>query len=160
MNYSDKLLQKLEHELKDFKEYVKEHGIDFAIDKAYELTIKQEIIDSIIYEGYAVICRPGYDKNDNNSINGKIIVPGEITDFICGCYMNIGDFDINKFLNDNVLKGVKGNVYYSKDANFLSSISNVLYQNGNTIIDFHSILPNTVIVLKISSGGYNLNNYH
>jgi len=50
MNYSDKLLQKLEHELKDFKEYVKEHGIDFAIDKAYELTIKQEIIDSIIYD--------------------------------------------------------------------------------------------------------------
>ena len=29
---------------------MKEHGIDFAIDKAYELTIKQEIIDSIIYD--------------------------------------------------------------------------------------------------------------
>ena len=50
MNYSDKLLQKLEEELKDFKEYVKEQGIDFAIDKAYELTIKQEIIESIVYD--------------------------------------------------------------------------------------------------------------
>ena len=55
----------------------------------------QEFIDSIIYEGYAIICRPGYDKNDGNSINGKIIIPGQITDFICGCYMNVGDFEIN-----------------------------------------------------------------
>ena len=50
MNYSDKLLQKLEEELKEFKSYIKEQGVDFAIDKAYELTIKQEIIDSIIYD--------------------------------------------------------------------------------------------------------------
>jgi hypothetical protein len=120
----------------------------------------QEFIDSIIYEGYAIICRPGYDKNDGNSINGKIIIPGQITDFICGCYMNVGDFEINDFLGDDVLRGVKGNVYYSKDANFLSSISNVIFQGGNTIIDFHSILPNTVIILKISSSGNNLNSYN
>ncbi len=121
---------------------------------------KPEFIDSIIYEGYAIICRPGYDINDNKSINGKIIIPGEITDFICGCYMNIGDFDINDFYADDELKGVVGNVYYSKDANFLSSISNVIFQGGNTIIDFHSILPNTVIILKISSSGNNLNSYN
>ena len=121
----------------------------------------QEFIDSIIYEGYAIICRPGYDKNDGNSINGKIIIPGQITDFICGCYMNVGDFEINDFLGDDVLRGVKGNVYYSKDAKFLSSISNVIFQGGNTIIDFHSILPNTVIILKIYNGGNNnLNSFN
>ncbi len=121
----------------------------------------QEFIDSIIYEGYAIISRPGYDKNDGNSINGKIIIPGQITDFICGCYMNVGDFEINDFLGDDVLRGVKGNVYYSKDAKFLSSISNVIFQGGNTIIDFHSILPNTVIILKIYNGGNNnLNSFN
>ena len=65
--------------------------------------------------------------------------------------MNVEDFELNNFLSDSVLSGVKGNVYYSKDSNFLSSISNVSFENGNTIIDFHSILPNTVIILKLSS---------
>ena len=50
MQYSDELLKKLEHELNGFKEYVKENGVDFAIDKAYELTVKQEIIDCLIYD--------------------------------------------------------------------------------------------------------------
>lgn len=43
----DKLYQKLENELKDFKTKMKENGVDYAIDRAYELTTKQEIIDSI-----------------------------------------------------------------------------------------------------------------
>lgn len=47
---NDILFQKLERELKDFKNNVKEKGVDFAIDKAYELTVKQEIIDSIQYD--------------------------------------------------------------------------------------------------------------
>ena len=50
MNYSDKLLQKLEEELKEFKSYIKEQGVDFAIDKAYELTVKQEVIDCLMYD--------------------------------------------------------------------------------------------------------------
>lgn len=50
MQDNDKLQQKLELELQNFKEYVKERGVDFAIDKAYELTVKQEIIDSIVYD--------------------------------------------------------------------------------------------------------------
>ena len=50
MQYSDELLKKLEHELNGFKEYVKENGVDFAIDKAYELAVKQEIIDCLIYD--------------------------------------------------------------------------------------------------------------
>ena len=55
MNYSDKLLQKLEEELKEFKSYIKEQGVDFAIDKAYELTVKQEIIDVLIYDSDLIL---------------------------------------------------------------------------------------------------------
>ncbi len=50
MEENDELIIKLEQELKDYKEYVKEMGIDFAIDKAYELTVKQEVIDCIMYD--------------------------------------------------------------------------------------------------------------
>ena len=46
----DKLQEKLEQELKDFKQEVKEMGVDIAVDKAYELTVKQEIIDGLIYD--------------------------------------------------------------------------------------------------------------
>ena len=46
----DKLYQKLENELKDFKTKMKETGVDYAIDRAYELTTKQEIIDSIEFD--------------------------------------------------------------------------------------------------------------
>ncbi len=50
MNENDELLKKLEQELKDYKTHVKERGVDYAIDKAYELTVKQEIIDCIAYD--------------------------------------------------------------------------------------------------------------
>ena len=50
MQDKDRLQQKLEQELNDYKSYVKEQGFDFAIDKAYELTVKQEIIDCLIYD--------------------------------------------------------------------------------------------------------------
>lgn len=50
MQSKDRLQQKLEQELNDYKSYVKEQGVDFAIDKAYELTVKQEIIDCLIYD--------------------------------------------------------------------------------------------------------------
>ena len=46
----EKLQEKLEQELKDFKQEVKEMGVDIAVDKAYELTVKQEIIDGLIYD--------------------------------------------------------------------------------------------------------------
>lgn len=46
----EELINKLEKEFKDFKESIKEKGVDYAIDSAYELTIKQEIIDIIHYD--------------------------------------------------------------------------------------------------------------
>lgn len=50
MKENDKLIKKLEKEFKDLKEYVKNKGVDYAIDKAYEITVKQEIIDCITYD--------------------------------------------------------------------------------------------------------------
>ena len=44
------LYKKLENELKDFKVLIREKGVDYAIDRAYELTVKQEIIDSIKFD--------------------------------------------------------------------------------------------------------------
>ena len=44
------LYKKLENELKDFKVLIREKGVDYAIDRAYELTSKQEIIDYIQYD--------------------------------------------------------------------------------------------------------------
>ena len=46
----DELYKKLEDELKKFKAEVKKNGVDYAIDRAYEITTKQEIIDSIQYD--------------------------------------------------------------------------------------------------------------
>lgn len=46
----DKLYKKFEDELKDFKTEIKEKGVDYAIERAYELTTKQEIIDSIQFD--------------------------------------------------------------------------------------------------------------
>ena len=46
----EKLYQKLYDELNKFKATMKENGVGYAIDRAYELTTKQEIIDSIQFD--------------------------------------------------------------------------------------------------------------
>lgn len=46
----DELLEKLEKELQNFKDSIKGKGTEYAIDRAYELTVKQEIIDCLQYD--------------------------------------------------------------------------------------------------------------
>lgn len=46
----DKLYKKLREELQQLIEDIKERGVDYAIDRAYELITKQEIIDSIKFD--------------------------------------------------------------------------------------------------------------
>lgn len=46
----NRLFEKLKQELNDYKSYVKERGVDYAIDKAYELTVRQEVIDCLMYD--------------------------------------------------------------------------------------------------------------
>lgn len=45
-----KLGQKLDKEMIDFRKDIKEKGVDYAIDKAYEITVKNEIKDCILYD--------------------------------------------------------------------------------------------------------------
>ena len=61
----EKLFKKLEQEMKEYKEYIKERGVEFAIDRAYELTSKQEIIDSLNLN----IKIAGLVKNDKHETN-------------------------------------------------------------------------------------------
>lgn len=46
----DKLYERLEKEMKDLKQHFKEKGVDYAIENAYEIIMKQEIMDSIEYD--------------------------------------------------------------------------------------------------------------
>ena len=46
----EKLFKKIEQEMNNYKDYIKERGVEFAINRAYELTSKQEIIDSLRYD--------------------------------------------------------------------------------------------------------------
>lgn len=46
----EKLIYKLGQEMKEFKIQIKNEGVDFAIDRAYELTAKQEIIDYLEFD--------------------------------------------------------------------------------------------------------------
>lgn len=97
--------------------------------------------------GYCVICRFGIESNSQST--SEITIPCEICDFICGCYMNAQNFEINSILCEKDLCGIKSEVYYTKDMNFLSSIANLSYSGGKTSLRFHSILANTAVVLKL-----------
>lgn len=44
------LYKKLENEMNDYKAEIREKGVEYAIDHAYELTARQEIIDSIEFD--------------------------------------------------------------------------------------------------------------
>ena len=48
-------------------------------------------------DGYALICRTGYDRN--NTIPTRIELPGIYSEFVFGCTMGIGNIDINGFKN-------------------------------------------------------------
>ena len=44
---NEKLKEKLKVELQEFENKIRENGVEFAIQKAYELIAKREIIDSL-----------------------------------------------------------------------------------------------------------------
>jgi len=46
----EELYKKLENEMNDYKAEIREKGVEYAIDHAYELTARQEIIDSIEFD--------------------------------------------------------------------------------------------------------------
>ena len=46
----EELIKKLKAEMEKFKEKIRESGVDYAIDRAYEITVKHEIIDIFEYD--------------------------------------------------------------------------------------------------------------
>lgn len=48
--YYDALEKRLDKEMQERKEQIKEQGVDYAIECAYELTVKQEIIDCLKFD--------------------------------------------------------------------------------------------------------------
>ena len=39
----EELIKKLKAEMEKFKEKIRESGVDYAIDRAYEITVKEEL---------------------------------------------------------------------------------------------------------------------
>lgn len=100
------------------------------------------------YDGYCIILRTGHD-GTSTILKSQIELPGEIYEFIFGCTISIPKFDINVIRSDFNLIGAKANFHFTRDIKFLSTISSIIKNKGKDLIDFHSLLPNTVIVLKI-----------
>ena len=104
-----------------------------------------------LFEGYVMICRPVSDINNyNNEGKGKFIIPGKISDFICGFIFsnNNIEYDLNNILNDNYLIGIRTNINFIKDMNYLSSIATINYINNKTILNFYNMPTNSVLIFK------------
>ena len=99
------------------------------------------------YDGYALICRTGYDQGGTNPT--RIELPGIYSEFVCGATMSIGRIDIEGFKRRGDLYGTDSNVYFTKDGNWLNGFSYINQEKGRTIINFNGNMPgNTAIVLK------------
>lgn len=112
MPENDLLLKKLEQELKDYKEYVKEQGVDYAIESAYKITVKKEILDNIIY--------------DNNYTEKQIKTLLKCDNILEQCYdewfhadgnlRETLDFSVNKRINSIVDNSKKDKIKAHKEA--------------------------------------------
>lgn len=112
MNENDELLKKLEQELNDYKEYVKEQGVDYAIESAYKITVKKEIMDNIIY--------------DNNYSEKQIKSILKCDNILEQCYdewfhadgnlREALDFSVNKRINFIVDNSKKDKIIANKEA--------------------------------------------
>jgi len=100
------------------------------------------------FDGYVLICRTGFDRQ-NSLMNARVELPGEISEFLFSANVQVPKFDINIIRSDFKLVGVKSDLHFSKDKNFLISIANITNINNKDIIDFHSLMPNTIIAMKI-----------
>ena len=98
-------------------------------------------------DGYALICRTGYDGGSTNP--ARIELPGIYSEFCFGCTMGIGRIDIDGFKKRGDLYGTDSSVYFTQNGNWINNFSNVSQENGRSIINFNSSMPNNVcLVLK------------
>ena len=105
-----------------------------------------------IYDGYAIICFPFFDKDKNKKGKGVITIPGKVS-LICGCYMT--DKNIEKNLSDCIidkkLRGDKNEIFFIKDINYLKSIANVNYIDNMTKIEFFKAPQNISFIFKFKN---------
>ena len=98
-------------------------------------------------DGYALICRTGYDRG--NTTPTRIELPGIYSEFVFGCTMGIGNIDINGFKNRSELYGTDSSVYFTQNGNWINNFSYINQERGRSIINFNANMPNNVcIVLK------------
>ena len=99
------------------------------------------------YDGYALICRTGYDQGATNPT--KIELPGIYSEFICGSTMGLGKVDIAGFQTREDLYGTDSDVYFTRDGKWLNGFSYTSQDKGKTIININGNMPcNSAVVLK------------
>ena len=103
------------------------------------------------FEGFAIITRPMYNIIDDSRGKGEIIIPGKIDSIICSFSTSKDkEYDMNNNADNKYLLGVKGNIIFNNDNNYLNRISTVNYFDSKTIIHFHSFPANSVLIIKFS----------
>lgn len=86
------------------------------------LEYKCRLID---FDGFALICRSGFDKNPGNGISSRIELPGIISELVFFSTINIPNFDINTIRTNPKLIGVDSNCLFSKNMKHLWQIANI-----------------------------------
>ena len=102
-----------------------------------------------IYNGFAIITFPSFDKNSKVG-KGEIIIPGKISELICACYFNGEKTNFSRNLNNSKIKFPRNEIYFTKDINYLKCISNIKYNQDlhQTIIEFYNAPQNISIIIK------------
>ena len=114
----------------------------FCVDDSY-------IKNQPSYDGYALICRTGFD---GNSHPAHIELPGLFTEFVCACSLKIGHCDIEAFKKRNDLYGTDSDVYFTKNPTYLNSICKIYESGGKTVMDFNNtVQPHTSIIIRFKS---------
>ena len=105
------------------------------------------------YDGYVMISNIHFDnhicKEDSTTNIETVTLPGRIIKFICAYNLIENDININSIKETSTLTGHKGNVFYTKDINYLTSVANISFNGHCTQLSFHTLLPNIVLILQI-----------
>ena len=102
------------------------------------------------YDGYALICRTGYDYGPTPPT--RIELPGIYTEFVCGCSIKIGYVNIDNFKNRGDLYGTDSEVYFTLKGSYLNDLCKISNIGGKTVLEFNgNIQANTAIILKFKN---------
>lgn len=77
------------------------------------------------FNGYAFICRTGYDTNPNSLIQARIELPGVVSELVFFSNISIGGFDLDSIRSNDKLIGVESNLFFSKNIKNLWDIAKI-----------------------------------